>query len=62
MARRSIYAARPIEAGEPFTEDNLSLLRPGGVAAPVDFWRTLGECASRNYAPHERIQEPGARS
>ena len=38
VARRSIYAARPIEAGEPFTEDNFTILRLGGGVSPMDYW------------------------
>ena len=49
VARRSIYAARAIEAGEPFTEDNLIVFRPGGGSSPMAYWRLLGMRATQGY-------------
>ena len=43
--RRSLYAARPIKAGETFTKQNLRRVRPGFGLAPEYFDRLIGtEC------------------
>jgi len=36
-ARKSLVAARDIVAGEPFSEDNLTQVRPGGGVSPPPF-------------------------
>lgn len=45
--RRSLVAARPIAAGERFTECNLTAKRPGTGIAPRHLERLLGRRASR---------------
>lgn len=58
IARRSLAAACPIGAGEPFTETNLTALRPGSGVHPREFWTYLGRNARRAYAPGELIEPP----
>ena len=56
VARKSLVAARPIARGDIFSDDNLTVKRPGGGRAPLDFWSLLGEAASRDYAVDEAIE------
>ena len=48
IVRKSLVALRPIKAGEPFTEDNLGVKRPGTGASPMEYWERLGKAAERN--------------
>ena len=57
VARRSLVAARTIWKGEPFTESNLAVKRPGTGRSPFDYWSLLGKRARRSYRPDERIEE-----
>ena len=56
VARKSLVAARPISAGEPFDTDNLTAKRPGTGRSPMDCWDLFGTCASRDYAAEEAIE------
>lgn len=56
VARRSLVAARPIAAGEPYTAENLIALRPGGGVSPMRLWSLLGRRAARAYRRHEKIE------
>lgn len=56
VARKSIVAARWIREGEPFTEENLCIKRPGTGISPLRFWEMLGRPASRDYDPDEVIE------
>ena len=58
IVRKSIVAARPIQAGEPLTEENLTTKRPGGGIPPHDFWDLLGSVADRDYETDSPIQRP----
>lgn len=55
VARKSLVAAAAIEAGEPFTERNLTCKRPGSGASPSRYWELLGTPATRRYAADELI-------
>ena len=55
VARRSIVAAWAIRAGEPFSEGNLSVKRPGSGISPLRYWELIGRPAGRNYMPDELI-------
>src|SRR5690606_9688738 len=54
-ARKSLVAAKAIEAGEPFTSDNLAIKRPGNGLAPSNWWGLLGTTASKSYEEDELI-------
>lgn len=59
FARRSIFASRPIAAGESFTRDNLVILRCGRHKpgfAPVALDELLGRHAARAIASEHVIQ------
>ena len=54
-ARRSLVAAKTIQAGEMFTEENLSCKRPGAGIRPSSYWQVLGQTAIRSYAVDEAL-------
>ncbi|MGF6995087.1 N-acetylneuraminate synthase [Paraburkholderia sp. GAS32] len=55
IARKSIVAARPIAKGETFTEQNLSIRRPGNGISPARWDSLIGHPAGRDYAQDELI-------
>ena len=55
IARKSLIAKAPIAAGEPFTEDNLTVKRPGTGISPMQFWEWVGKPADRDYEEDEII-------
>ncbi len=55
-ARKSLVAARPIRAGETFSQDNLGIKRPGTGINPFRYWQYLGQEAKRDYGPDEEIE------
>lgn len=56
IARKSLVAACPIRAGEPFTETNLATKRPGGGLSPMRWHEVLGRKAPRDFAPDDFIE------
>lgn len=54
-ARKSIVAARDIKAGEIFTEENLTVKRPGDGITPMKWPDILGKAAIRDFRKEERI-------
>lgn len=56
VARKSIIAARAIAAGEVFTEENITVKRPGGGISPMRWDEVLGRTAPRSFAPDELIE------
>ncbi len=57
VARKSLIAAESIKRGEIFTENNVSLRRPGNGISPVHYWEYLGRYAVRDYKIGELINE-----
>ena len=55
IARKSIVAASEIKKGELFTEENLTVKRPGGGISPMKWDEVIGTTATRNYQPDEMI-------
>ena len=55
-ARRSIVARRRIRKGETFTEDNLTVKRPGTGISPMCWYDLIGERAKRDYEEDELIE------
>lgn len=55
VARKSLVAARPIAAGEPFDARNVAVKRPGTGISPMRYWDLLARRASRAYAPDELL-------
>ena len=59
--RRSIYVVRDIGAGEPFTDKNVRIIRPGYGLAPRELPKILGRKA--RHALHARHRaDAGMRS
>jgi N,N'-diacetyllegionaminate synthase len=56
IGRKSIVAARPIEAGEIFSADNLTVKRPGTGMSPMRWDELLGRKASRAFAADELVE------
>ncbi len=57
IARKSLMAARPIQKGELFTEDNIAIKRPGAGLSPMSYWSSLNRKAQENYEVDEMIAE-----
>jgi N,N'-diacetyllegionaminate synthase len=56
IARKSIVAKREIKKGEIFTEDNITVKRPGNGISPMRWYEVLGKVASRDYKEDELIE------
>lgn len=56
IARKSIVAARPIAAGEVFSEQNLTVKRPGDGISPMRWYDLFGLAAKRDFAEDEKIE------
>lgn len=56
IARKSIVAAREIAQGELFTEQNLTIKRPGDGVSPIYLWEYLGKAATRSYSIDDKVQ------
>ena len=57
VARKSIVAAQPIRAGEPFTAENLTTKRPGDGTSPMRWDAMMGRVAHRDYAVDEQVSD-----
>lgn len=55
-ARKSVVAARFIRQGEPFTEANLAVKRPGSGISPMRWDELLGRVAPRDFEEDELIE------
>lgn len=56
VARKSIIAARDIKKGDVFTEENLTVKRPGNGVSPMKWDEVLGMTASRDFHTDELIE------
>lgn len=56
VARKSIVAARAIAQGEPLTEENLTVKRPGSGISPMKWFDVIGTRAVRNFEEDELIE------
>lgn len=55
IARKSIVAARDIKTGEVFTEENLTVKRPGNGVSPMRWEEVLGQKAKKDFNEDEQI-------
>lgn len=55
IARKSIVASRNIAKGDRFTEENLTVKRPGTGVSPMRWDEVIGRIATRSYARDELI-------
>ncbi len=56
IARKSIVAACDIKAGEVFTEQNLTVKRPGSGISPMRWEEVLGQKAKKDFNEDELIE------
>lgn len=56
VARKSIMARRNIVKGEIFTEENLTVKRPGNGISPMKWYEVLGTKATRDFCEDELIE------
>lgn len=56
VARKSIVAARDIKQGELFTEENITVKRPGNGISPMRWDEVLGKPAKRDFINDELIE------
>lgn len=59
VARKSIVAKRRINAGEVFSEENITCKRPGNGISPMEWYNILGETAERDFVEDELITVSG---
>lgn len=55
-ARKSIVAKKYIKKGDLFTEENITVKRPGDGISPMDWFDTLGKIAIRDFPIDEKIE------
>lgn len=55
IARKSIVAACPIKKGDVFTEDNLTVKRPGNGISPMRWNEVIGRTAIKDFEEEEMI-------
>lgn len=55
VARKSLVAKKAIQKGEVFSEDNVTIKRPGNGLSPMQFWNLSGTIADRSYQQDELI-------
>ena len=56
VARKSIVASRPIAAGEIFTEENITVKRPGNGISPMKWDSVIGQRAKKDF-PYDSLIE-----
>lgn len=56
VARKSLVASRPICAGERFSEDNVTVKRPGVGLSPMLWDEVMGAVAKRHFDTDELIE------
>lgn len=59
VARKSIVAKRSIQKGEIFTEENVTVKRPGSGISPMRWYEVLGKQAERDFITDELITAAG---
>ena len=55
VVRKSIVAAKNIHSGEVFSEDNLTVKRPGTGISPMNWYEIIGKRAEKDYMADEII-------
>lgn len=56
IARKSIVAAVAIKKGEIFTEENITVKRPGTGISPMKWFEIIGKHAKKDFGPDELIE------
>lgn len=55
IVRMSLTAADEIQVGSVFTEQNVSIKRPGNGVSPLMYWDIIGKTATQSYEPGDYI-------
>lgn len=55
VVRKSIVAKREIMPGEIFSDENITVKRPGTGISPMEWYSVIGKTASKNYKEDELI-------
>lgn len=55
IARKSLVVAEPIKKGERFSEQNLTVKRPGNGVSPMEYWEFIGTVAEKDYEMDEVV-------
>lgn len=56
VARKSLIAFRDIRKGEPFSEENMTVKRPGNGISPMRWDEVIGKIAPRDFKEDELIE------
>lgn len=56
VARKSLVAAKPIQAGEYFSAENVTAKRPGDGISPMQWDNIVGRQAKRSFVTNEMIE------
>jgi N,N'-diacetyllegionaminate synthase len=56
IVRKSIIAKKSISKGEIFTEENLTVKRPGNGISPMKWFEVIGKEALKNFEEDELIE------
>lgn len=56
VARKSIIASKNIKEGESFTEDNITVKRPGDGISPMRWFDVIGKVAPKDFEEDELIE------
>jgi len=56
IARKSIVASTSISKGEIFTQENLTIKRPGTGISPMEWDEVIGKVASKDYSTDDLIE------
>lgn len=56
IARKSIVASKTIKKGEPFTEQNITVKRPGNGISPMRWDEVIGQIAKHDFHEDELIE------
>ena len=57
VARKSLIAEQVISKGAIFSEDNITIKRPGSGQSPINYWSLLGKKAKSDYKIGDLINE-----
>jgi len=55
IARKSLVVTAPIRKGDRFSEQNLTVKRPGNGVSPMDYWEFIGTAAEKDYDVDEVV-------
>jgi N-acetylneuraminate synthase len=55
-ARKSLVVSSNIRKGDIFTENNLTVKRPGTGVSPIYYWDWIGKKAEKDYLQDEILK------